>query len=274
MDATKTSLVVKEQQVRAEISISSDFALYQALQRRTLAMDLTGLASYEVMRKWVERMFALYFQAPAPGFQRVTWAQLLRADKQAFMRLGEQFKGSLKSFAGAGKPLDPFIARMDSDMTVTYFMLPIPVSHAASGSSGDKADKDKKRPDAPAGNKGQPGANKFQKGSRKVTQKGGKSKKARSSATIAEGDALQNSSRRSNLLWYNLGSCKQGASCPRKHLCAIPGCYKSHPQTNINEVVQTLMELHKGQGNASFKLSTINKSRQVMAWNYFVVQVT
>jgi len=34
-----------------EISISSDLALYQALQRRTLAMDLTGLASYEVMRK-------------------------------------------------------------------------------------------------------------------------------------------------------------------------------------------------------------------------------
>ena len=89
MDATKTSLVVKEQQVRAEISIGSDFALFQALQRRTIAMDLTCLASYEVMRKWVERMFALYFQAPAPEFQRVTQAQLLRADKQAFVRLGE-----------------------------------------------------------------------------------------------------------------------------------------------------------------------------------------
>jgi hypothetical protein len=33
---------------------------------------------------------------------------------------------------------------------------------------------------------------------------------------------------------------------------------------NINEVVQTLMEFHKGQGNASFRLWTMNKSRQVM----------
>ena len=60
LDATKTSLFVKEQPAHAEISISSDLALYQALQRRTLAMDLTGLASYEVMRKWIDRMFALY----------------------------------------------------------------------------------------------------------------------------------------------------------------------------------------------------------------------
>ena len=176
LDATKTSLVVKEPHAQAEINITSDLALYQALQRRSLAMDLTGLASYEVTRRWIDRMFALYSQAPAPGFQKVTQAQLLRADRQTFVRLSEQFKGSLKSFAGAGKPLDPLIERMDSDMTVTYFMLPIPASHAASAGSGDKVDKDEKRPDAPAGNKGQPGANKFQKGSSKGTQKEAKAR--------------------------------------------------------------------------------------------------
>ena len=133
LDATKTSLVVKEQQSHSEISISSDLALYQALQRRTLAMDLTGLASYEVMRKWVDRLFALYAQAPAPGFQKVNQAQLLRADRQAFVRISEQFTGSLKSFSGAGKPLDALIERLESDMTVAYFMLPIPAGHGQSG---------------------------------------------------------------------------------------------------------------------------------------------
>ena len=231
LDATKTSLVVKEQQAHAEISISSDLALYQALQRRTLAMDLTGLASYEVMRKWIDRMFALYSQAFAPGFQRVTQAQLLRADRQAFVRLSEQFKGSLKTFAGAGKPLDPFIERMDSDMTVTYFMLPIPVSHGASTSSGDKVDKDKKRPDAPAGNKGQPGANKFQKGSSKGAQKGSKGKRRDPVPQSLKGMHSRTPQGDPICFGYNLGSCKQGASCPRKHVCAVPGCYKSHPQT-------------------------------------------
>ena len=159
-------------------------------------------------------------------------------------------------------------------MTVTYFMLPIPVSHAASGSSGDKADKDKKRPDAPAGNKGQPGANKFQKGFQKVTQKGSKSKrhdpvpqslKGMPSRT-PQGDPIC-----FGTIW---------ALVSREH--RVPGnifvqflvATKAILKRNINEVVQTLMEFHKGQGNASFKLSTINKPRQVIAWNYLVVQVT
>ena len=60
LDASKTSLIVKEQQSVAEISITSDLMLYQAFQRRTLAMDLTGLASFDVMRKWMDRLFALY----------------------------------------------------------------------------------------------------------------------------------------------------------------------------------------------------------------------
>ena len=41
LDVSKTSLVVKEQANNAEIHITSDLSLYQALQRRTLALDWT-----------------------------------------------------------------------------------------------------------------------------------------------------------------------------------------------------------------------------------------
>ena len=50
-------------------------------------MDLTNLASYEVMKRWTDRMFAIFAQPAAPGFQKVSQAQLLRADHQAFIRL-------------------------------------------------------------------------------------------------------------------------------------------------------------------------------------------
>ena len=108
LDASKTGLVIKEQSNAQEINISSDLALYQAMQRRALAMDLTGLASYEVMKKWIDRMFAIFSQPPAPGFQKVSQAQLLRADRQAFVRLSETFNGSLKvmpmkAFGSAGR---------------------------------------------------------------------------------------------------------------------------------------------------------------------------
>ena len=124
------------------------------------------------------------YRAPAPGFS--------------------------KGHTGAGKPLDPFLERMDSDMTVTYFMLPIPVSHATSASSGDKADKEKKRPDAPAGNKGRPGANKFHKGSSKGAQKGSKGKRRDPVPQSLKGMHSQNSSRRYNLLWVQFGLLQAG----------------------------------------------------------------
>ena len=145
LDASKTSLVVKEQPSSTDITIASDPALFQAIQRRSLAMDLTGLATYEVMRKWTDRLFNIYSQSVAPGFHKVSQAQLLRANRQAFVRLGELFTGSLKQGAGPGKVLDPYIAQLETDVTMTYFMLPLPVATAKS----DPDDKvTKKRPDA------------------------------------------------------------------------------------------------------------------------------
>ena len=163
LDASKTGLIIKEQPAVQEISVSSDLALYQAMQRRALAMDLTGLATYEVSKRWLDRMFAIYSQSPAPGFQKVSQAQMLRADRQAFIRLGENFSGSLKVAPMAGKPLDPLIEKLETDVSVTYFMLPVS-SHSGASASADSSKSDKRKPDVAATDKPQP--NKFQKGSK------------------------------------------------------------------------------------------------------------
>jgi hypothetical protein len=171
LDSTKTALVVKEQNNVAEINITSDLSLYQAMQRRTLALDLTGLVSYEVMRKWIDRLFSLYSQPPAPGFQKVSQAQLLRADRQAFIRLSELFTGSLKTAVGAGKPLDQYVEKLEGDMTVTYFMLPVPTSHSTTASVTDKGDKDSKRA-VPPNNKGGDHQRSFKRDHRREATKG------------------------------------------------------------------------------------------------------
>ena len=225
LDVSKTSLVVKEQASNAEIHITSDLGLYQALQRRTLALDLTGIASYEVMRKWIDRLFALYAQSPAPGFSKISQSQLLRADRQAFIRMSELFTGSLKAPIAAGKPLDPYIEKLESDMTVTYFMLPVPTSHA--GSSTDKSDKDKKRPEAPNTKGGQP-PKKVPKGNAKGTSKG---KKRDPIPQALKGHHSRTPQGEPICFGFNLGTCKQGSKCPRQHVCSVPGCYKVHPQT-------------------------------------------
>lgn len=233
LDSTKTGLVVKEQSSHAEVNISSDLLLYQAIQRRSLAMDLANLASYEVMRKWTDRLFAMYSQSPAPGFSKITSAQLLRADRQAFVRISEQFTGSVRNYVGPGKPLDDLIDRLEYDMTVTYYMLPHPQSQQSHGgsasASGSKSDDGKRKPTIQ--NTGSPKKNRYQN-----QQKGGAkgSGKARNKQKDPMPAALQGMHSRTPkgepiCFAYNLGNCKLGSKCTRQHVCCVPGCYKEHP---------------------------------------------
>ena len=226
LDASKTGLVIKEQTMTREINLTSDLALYQAMQRRALAMDLINLASYEV-KKWTDRMFAIFAQPAAPVFQKVSQAQLLRADRQAFIRLSETFNGSLKVMPMAGKPLDPMIERLEPDVSVTYFMLPVPSQTGSSSSQGDANKVDKKRQDTANAEKPQP--NKFQKGSKGKGK--GKNTKREPVPSGLKGMHSRTPQGDQICYGYNLGTCKQGSACSRKHFCAVPGCYKNHPQT-------------------------------------------
>ena len=211
LDASKTGLVSKEQPTAQEISLASDVALYQAMQRRDLEMDITNLASYEVMKSWTDCIFAILAQPAAHCFQKVSQAQLLRTDLQAFIRLSETFNGSLMVMPMAGKPLDPMIERLESDVSETYFMPSLPSRTVSSGSQGGANKMDKKRQGRTTAEK--PQQNKFQKPS---------SLKGMQSRT-PQGDQI--------CFDYNLGTCKKESVCPREHVCAVPGCYKNHPQT-------------------------------------------
>ena len=152
----------------------------------------------------------------------------MRADRQAFIRLSELFTGSLKAAVVAGKFLDPHVEKLESDMTVAYFMLPVPTSHSAGSTDKmDKVDKDTKRTAAPNAKGGQP-PKKFQKGASKGSNKG---KKRDPIPTALRGMHSRTPQGEQICFSYNLGTCKQGTSCPRKHVCAVPNCYKAHPQT-------------------------------------------
>jgi len=66
----------------------------------------------------------------------MTQGQLLRADRHAFLRMSEVFQGNLKDpVAGDKNPLDNLFNGLHTDVSVTYFMLPVP---AASSKAADK----------------------------------------------------------------------------------------------------------------------------------------
>eukprot|EP00438_Fugacium_kawagutii_P027861 Skav203259 [mRNA] locus=scaffold2987:6867:8090:+ [translate_table: standard] len=225
LDAAKGSLVIKDVQNKQEITISSDLALSQAFTRRALAFELVGLASFNVVNKWHNRMLAMMAQSPAPGFQKVSQGQLLRADRQAFVRMGELCNGVLKPNAAGVKPLDAIIESMSTDVSVTYFLLPMPVD-SSSGTkekqaSPDKPDKAPKRPSE----SGSHGSTKIQKGKGK-----GKSKKRDPMPSELRGMMSRTKEGKEICYSFNLGRCKLGDKCPRAHVCCVPGCGKHHPQ--------------------------------------------
>ena len=179
------------------------------------------------MKKWTECLFNIYSQAVAPGYQKISQTQLLRADRQAFVRLGELFTGSLKQVAGPGKVLDPYIAQLENDVTVTYFMLPLPMSHTKE----HQEDKSNKKRSEVSSKPAEGTAASSAKAPKKAKSAGkGKNKREPLPAGLKgmhartpQGDPI--------CFGFNLGRCTLGSACTRKHVCAVPGCYKQHPQS-------------------------------------------
>ena len=125
IDEAKGSLVFKDAPQEHDTDVSSDLALRQAMARRALAMDLVGMASYSAVMKFVNRMFNFMAQTPAPGYAKISHTQLLRADRQAFLRLAETVSPPFTENAAGTLPIDDALNRLDTDVTVTYHMLPI-----------------------------------------------------------------------------------------------------------------------------------------------------
>lgn len=206
MGATKIALIVKDQSITKEISVASDLALHQAFLRRTLAFDLVGSATFETMQKWNNRLFELYSQQPAPGFHKVSQPQLLRADRRSFLRMAELFTGSLK-VSSTARPLDALFEQLHTDVSVTYFMLPMASSSSSSGdkhadSQAKQSDK-KKRPIEKTETKPQPpygSNNKYKKGKGK-----GQSKASKDPIPLAQ----QDTSGQIHLLFVEPGQVRQ-----------------------------------------------------------------
>ena len=179
--------------------------------RRALAMDLVGLASYTTVQRWNERLFRIMSQDPPPEYQRVSRAQILRADRQSFLELARVCNGNLKPGPDGSLPLDKEFDKLEFNTSVMYFLLP--VRGGGKGGGRDKPGKPRKRKDHEA----DPNSGKKAKITRDPTPE---ELKGMHSRTPDNKPICFN---------YNLGKCKAGAKCKFKHVCCKPGCYKAHP---------------------------------------------
>ena len=140
----------------------SEIKLQWCWQRRGLAMDQCRLLSWAIHDAWIHQLFKTMSQQPPPGFQHVKVEQLIRADRELWTLLAQEYKGSLKPDAAGAVPLDKEFPKLRQDPRITMFLLPTVAATKAS-------DKDPPKK-APASGPSQPSAKNAASNKRRKTR--------------------------------------------------------------------------------------------------------
>lgn len=157
-----------------------------ALQRRGLAMNIANLLTFEAHEKLVQFYFDEMSRESLPGFHKVGLEQIRRADREIFVRLGEETRGGFTKvvLTGDEMALDKILSSIMVEPRIQALLFPLQaasqkVVSAPGNSAGDKrlaAENERlmnevKRMKASAGKGANP------KGAKGGKGKGGKGKK-------------------------------------------------------------------------------------------------
>ena len=234
LDASGSSIKVTEAAVDKECTVSGELDMLEAMTRRALAFDAVGLIDYHVSMRWVQWMFQTLRQPPPPGFSKPNLTQLLRADRQAFVRLQELSRAGIKPTPAGVRPLDNLVTNLPNDHTVTFFLLPTAVPQkAAPVEKESKKEWNKWSNPNWDRNKVWNKTSKQQHGGTKGYGKnGGKLPQA------LRGCASMTPCGKRLCFAYNIDGCDKaepGQACDRGyHLCAVKNCHGPHPKSQCN----------------------------------------
>lgn len=228
----QSALVIKDKHQDLLCNTSTELETVNAFRRRALAFELVKACGYHSMNAYHAELFEHIHQAPPPGYSAVSLAQILRADRAAWVMMAEKLT-SLKRDAQGNLPLETEIQNVLSHPSVSFHLLPLPAKNIT-GPTKPKKDRSRTPPrgDAPQ-NKGGPNKGKG-RGKGKSSNRKGRGPNVPKGLT---GKLLQTPSGE-RLCWaWNLErGCSEAAAgekCSRGiHLCAEPGCLKPHSMQN------------------------------------------
>lgn len=106
---------------------NSELKLRAALQRRSLAMDLAGIVSYDVVEPWIQFLFSQLPREQPMGFSKISLQQLIDCDKQLFILASHLTLGKLQGTPGGPKPLDDAINTLKVSHEIFQYLSPLPV---------------------------------------------------------------------------------------------------------------------------------------------------
>ena len=201
---------------------NTELKLRSAWQRRSLAMDLAGLASFEVTETWNQFLFTHLVREQPKGFAKISLQQIIDTDKQLFILASHQTMGKLSSSPDQKKPLDEAIEKLKDSNEVLQFLTPLPAqrSHEAPTASNNNS-----RPTK---------VQKTDKGGKGGGKGGHPSPSGPSKPQLPDGCGTHDDDRKPLCFAFQSGKCKfkgpAGKRCARGyHKCYKRGCFRPKP---------------------------------------------
>ena len=221
LDVSSGKLKLEKKREDAVTEVNSDLRVQQALQRRALAYDQANVISYDKMMLWSEKLMKARLTEPPPGYNRVTFAQLERADRRFFAEVCDLTRDGIQ-LKTDGRPFERVLKECMFDSEVLHCLHPMPQS-TATGAQKEHGS-----------NRSQPYKTSNGKGKSPNDKGRGKGKGGiMPQEMLALGCRSSTNSGQPICYGYTLGQCKNKVTkgrCDRGyHVCAIPGCGGHHP---------------------------------------------
>jgi hypothetical protein len=110
------------------VDSSTDYLFYRTLLRRGIAMHMGHLLSIEVHDQLVKWLIKEMHRDAVPNYQKISMAQVLRADQEIFLRLAEETRGGLhRNPTTDNFALDEFVPLILREPRIIAFLSPLPL---------------------------------------------------------------------------------------------------------------------------------------------------
>eukprot|EP00435_Cladocopium_sp_Y103_P028103 s2745_g7.t1 len=213
-------LKVGTKQADPSCETNSELKLRSAWQRRNLAMDLAGLATFDVMETWVQYLFQQLIKDQPRGFSKISLQQILDCDKPLFVLAAHETMGKLSSGPDEPKPLDDIVEKLSESNEVLQYLAPLPSVRIH---------------EAPPANPNRPAkALKTEKGSKGSGKGSNAGAPPSGRPQLPEGCVTHDSDNKPLCFAFQNGKCKfrgpPGKRCARGfHKCYKSGCFRPKP---------------------------------------------
>ena len=119
-------LQMKNKQPDLSTDLGNELKVQNAFTRRGLALELSGLATFEMHERITRDFMQHLTRAVPPGFKGPTIESVLRADKELWMRVADECRSDLRETESGQMPVDLALEKFYQSPAVTFHLLPLP----------------------------------------------------------------------------------------------------------------------------------------------------